>query len=70
MSEKRTRSGLRPVAYLLKYIHAVSASNTIVTTQRDGLLISVFLAMARILIQRLRPRNGKIVRADCCCKQR
>jgi hypothetical protein len=26
--------------------------------------------MARILIQRLRPRNGKIVRADCCCKQR
>jgi len=57
VSEKRTLSRLRPVAYLLKYIHAVSANKTIATTQREELLISVFLAMFRILIRRLHPRN-------------
>jgi hypothetical protein len=36
-------------AYLLKYIHAVSANKTIVTIQRDEPLIPVFLAMIRIL---------------------
>ena len=45
------------MAYLLKYIHAVSANKTIATTQREELLISVFLAMFRILIRRLHPRN-------------
>ena len=44
--------GFRP--YLLKYIQAVSANKTIVTTQRDELLISVFLAMNRILSPTLR----------------
>ena len=39
--------GLR--AYLLKYIHAVSANKTIATIQRDESLISVFLAMGPIL---------------------
>ena len=44
--------GFRP--YLLKYIQAVSANKTIVTTQSDELLISVFLAMNRILSPTLR----------------
>jgi hypothetical protein len=37
------------VLYLLRYIHAASTSNTIVKTQRDELLISVFFAMNPIL---------------------
>jgi hypothetical protein len=31
--------------YLLKYIHATSASKTIATIQRDELLMAVFLAI-------------------------
>jgi hypothetical protein len=39
-----------PRSYLLKYIHAVSANRTIAMIQREESLISVFLAMSRILI--------------------
>jgi hypothetical protein len=48
---------LRPLAYLLKYIHALSASKTIAKIQRDELLISVFLAMSSILGPILLLRN-------------
>jgi len=47
------------LVYFLKYIHAVSANKTIVAIHRDELLISVFLAMSRILISILCPRNHR-----------
>src|SRR5271165_5751602 len=46
MSEARP---LLPRGYFLKYIQAASAIRTITTTQRDELLISVFLDMDGIL---------------------
>jgi hypothetical protein len=47
------------LAYLLKYIHAVSANKTTVAIHRDELLISVFLAMSNILISILLCRNQR-----------
>ncbi len=47
-------AGIVVLAYLLKYIHAVSANKTTVAIHRDELLISVFLAMSNILISILR----------------
>lgn len=45
--EQKLREGAFPsvVPYFLRYIHAASASSTIVKTQRDELLIPVFFAM-------------------------
>jgi hypothetical protein len=41
--------------HLLKYIQAVSANNTMVTTQRDEPFIPVFLAMEAILNSQAHP---------------
>jgi len=55
--------------YLLKNIQAVRANKTIVTTQRDELLISVFLAMNRILSPTL--RLCEVLEFGlCCCSKR
>ncbi len=61
MSE--TGSGFAPDGYFLKYIQAASAIRTITTTQRDELLISVFLAMDGILTRHRRYARAGIV--DC-----
>jgi hypothetical protein len=54
-------SSVSLAAYLLKYIHAVSANRTIAMIQSEESLISVFLAMSRILIPILRLQYGRVV---------
>jgi hypothetical protein len=55
----RSRS-VNLAAYRLKYIHAVSTNKTIAIIQSDESLISVFLAMSRILSPILRLQCRRI----------
>ncbi len=49
MEDHDASAALDSLAYRLKYIHALRTIKTSATTQRDELLISVFLAMHRIV---------------------